>query len=115
MDAQHADTLICSLLGRFSFFSLCTVFVTKNCKTSGTPEFVRFEFVRKQFVFLFIYFCFVFQLQSRMLEVRVWNLEATRKQGGYVCEIGRDVCWFFQLLFQGSKVSQTGRSALRFF
>ena len=71
-------------------------FGTTNCKTSGMPEFfefVRFEFVRKsvlrllgnpfdfvrkQFVFLFIYFYFMSMLQSRMLKRRVWKLEAMR-------------------------------------
>ena len=105
--AQHADTLICSLLGSFSCFQFMHGFGTTNCKTSGMPEFfefVRFEFVRqsvlrllgnlfdfvrKQFVFLFIYFYFMSMLQSRMLKRRVWKLEAMWKQCGYVRSLKR--------------------------
>ena len=41
-----------------------------------------FDFVRKQFVFLFIYFYFMSMLQSRMLEA-MW------KQCGYVRSLKR--------------------------
>ena len=87
----HADTLSCSFES-FSFFSLCTVFGTTNCETSGTPEF--FEFVREQFLFLFIlflcwqllfYVCweplFYFYADSRRSSQRSGrNVEATRSR-----------------------------------
>ena len=84
-------------------------FVTTNCKTSGTPElfeFVRFEFVREQFVFLFIfYFYFMSMLQSRMLQRRVWKLEAMRKQCGHVRSLQK--FGVLQAAFMGSNVSRT--------
>ena len=51
--------------------------------------------------FCLFYFYFMSMLQSRMLESRVWKLEATRKQCGYV----RSLQIF--LVFMGSKVSRT--------
>ena len=66
------------------------------------------------FYFCLFYFYFMSMLQSRMLESRVWKLEATRKQCGYVRSL-QIFLVFFKLRLRVQTSREPWRSVFRSF
>ena len=99
----HADTLICSY-SEFFVFSLCTVFGTTNCETSGTPEFSKSFW--EQFLFMFILFL-LYVYAAKPYAGKPCLEAGSHAEGMRLCGECADIFGVFQAAYMGSKFSKT--------